>query len=617
MGLLKKSSILAALALLASLIACAAQSLTDPHEILEAHYEAMGGLDRLKAVRTKYFEASVSIMNMEGTVKSWEDLPDRKRQEVDLGVMKMTRGDNGETSWIVDPNGKLQIEKDEATLKKRQVETLLETYEHLNPQSEHFTVTFEGTEMVGEADCYIIAIADNISEDVRQRYINSRTFLLEKAVDPQDNFEVHTLLSDYRLVDGIQVPFRREAEVLPIGQKQIIQVTEYQINVETDRSLFDPPGEDVEDFEFIKGETAENILFDYILDHLYIDVEINGEKRRWVLDSGASATVVDSTYAAELELPPVGQAKAVGAGGSVNATLVTLPALSLQGIRVAEQRVGAIPLRDLFGKRGIDIVGVLGYDFLSRFVTRIDYANQKISFFHPKGFKYTGDGTVIDAPLTNRLFSVPMTVNDRYSGNWTLDIGASVTAFQYAFAEENELLDLKGVERMVGGAGGHLKARISEFESINIGGYRVTDPVILIPLEGMGAFSLMRGVGVLGNNVLRRFVVYLDYNRQQIILEKGDDFEREFPRDKSGLSVILTPEGDYEVFFVSEGTPADEAGFIKGDLVKSINGIGIAHFEGPVAVADLFREEPGTEYEIEVLRDGEPRKLKLKLRDLY
>ncbi|MFZ1947861.1 MAG: hypothetical protein WAW06_09990 [bacterium] len=98
-----------------------AQALTDPYEVLAEHYEASGGLERLKAERTKYFEATVSVMGLEGTVKQWEETPLKKRQEVDLKVFKQISGDNGEYAWVVDQNGKFQVQKDEITLKKRQV----------------------------------------------------------------------------------------------------------------------------------------------------------------------------------------------------------------------------------------------------------------------------------------------------------------------------------------------------------------------------------------------------------------------------------------------------------------------------------------------------------------
>ena len=118
------SRTLLALALTVLLVAPNAmsqQGLTDPHKILNAHYDALGGLERLKAKKTLYLEGTISVMNLDGTFRDWEEFPDLKRRELDLGVIKMTMGDNGQFGWMVDMNGKLQIQKDEASLKKRQV----------------------------------------------------------------------------------------------------------------------------------------------------------------------------------------------------------------------------------------------------------------------------------------------------------------------------------------------------------------------------------------------------------------------------------------------------------------------------------------------------------------
>ena len=591
--------------------------LADPYGLLKKNLDAMGGLEKIRSLSTRYYEADITFMGMQGKVKAWEQRPTLKRREMSLGILQMTSGDNGDISWVVDPNGKLQVVKDETALERRRVEALLESYEHANPESEYFTLAFQGMEMVGDTECYVVRILNTINEDVRLRYYDAGTFLQVKAVDPQESFEVHTALSDYREVGGIKIPFHREADIQPIGQKQVIQITRYEVDVPVDPGLFSPPEQDVQDFSFAGGEVAESVTFDYVLDHLYLDVTISGLRSTWVLDTGASATVVDSTFAADIGLPPIGKAKAIGAGGTVNIDLVTLPPMRIQGIRLEEQRVGSMPLKALFDRHGIEIAGVLGYDFLSRFVTRIDYANTTITFYHPESFVYTGDGAILEAPLSHRLFSLPVTLDGLHHGDWTLDIGASISTFQYPFAEEQGLLERQGVERIVGGAGGHIRARVSEFESVEIGGYTVERPLILIPLENLGALSFDRGMGVLGNNILRRFVIYLDYSNQRVIFERGRDFETAFPRDRSGMSVVLTPEGDYQVLSVSAGSPAADAGFLEGDIVRSINGIAVEHLGDPLRLSNLFRAGAGTVYELEIMRDGKPLELRLTLRELY
>ena len=73
--------------------------------------------------------------------------------------------------------------------------------------------------------------------------------------------------------------------------------------------------------------------------------------------------------------------------------------------------------------------------------------------------------------------------------------------------------------------------------------------------------------GNIGNNILKHFVLYLDYKHQRVIFEKGKDFDREFPEGKSGLGLVAADNGNIEVFYISPGAPAETAGFRKGDVV--------------------------------------------------
>lgn len=595
-----------------------AEALSDPYQILGKHYEAMGGLAKIKAEHTRYFEATLSVYGLVGTVKEWEQTPIQKRQEVDLKVFKQTSGDNGDFSWVVDQNGKLQIQKDETTLKKRQVDRVFAAYDHMNHESKNFVLTLEGTEKVGTGDCYVVKIANTINKDYRLLYISTSNFYLEKMtlVDPTQ--EIHTLYSDYRQVAGIMIPFRQDSEILPIGQKQTIELAKYESNIEIDPALFQPPKEDVQDFQFVNGESAEDIPFQYLAEHVFLEVTVNCDKRLWCLDTGAGASVIDPAYASTLGLQSAGTLKASGAGQTIDASFVTLPPYSIQGIQFNEQQIASIDISGLFKKAGMDVVGILGYDFLSRFVTRVDYANRKISFYNPATFEYKGGGKVLDAPLKNNIFTLPMSVDGKYSGTWSLDLGAGGTSFFYAYAEQNQLLERKGVEALAGGAGGYFKTVASKHGAVDIAGFGLSDQIISVPVEkGIGAFGMSEDTGNIGNDLLRHFVLYLDYKHQRLIFEKGSDFGRDFPRGKSGLGLIVADTGNIEVFYISPGTPAETAGFKQGDVVKSINGIPVERFAGLVAMAELFKENAGTKYKMEVSREGKAHSITLKLRDLF
>jgi glycosidase len=260
----------------------------------------------------------------------------------------------------------------------------------------------------------------------------------------------------------------------------------------------------------------------------------------------------------------------------------------------------------------------MGHDFLSRFVVKIDYAGRTLSFYHPDRFEYKGEGRVVDAPLRNKIFSLPAIVDDKYNGRWTLDIGAFDVSFHYPYAKENGLLERKGVDRISADLGGQHGERTIRFRSMEIGGYKVLNPLINIPLNmGKGSNVSREIIGNIGNTLLRHFTLYLDYKRQRVIIEKGKDFERSFPEDKSGMLIGRTGDGHPEIVFIAPGTPADKAGFLIGDIIMRVNGTDAASLGGIIGVRNLFLEEAGIEYNIELIRAGSGQELKLTLEDLF
>lgn len=594
--------------------------LSDPYKILEKHFEAIGGFDILRAQETMFKEGTIMIerAGLEGTFKQWSKRPLKLRQEIDLGVVSEVSGDNGEVSWHVDANGKLLIRKDEQTLKEREVKRLMEEYEYLNPGSEHFVVIFDGVEKIDGKDCYVVKITNTINEDIQKNFYDKSNFYLLKTMIIKPDNEGHVSYSDFRKVDGIVYPFREVVKQLPTNEMFVFEYSTYTLDPVIEDAFFDPPVEDVEDFMFVNGISAENVPFEFIEDHVYLPVNIMGKERLWVLDCGASVNVIDSSFAAEAGLTFEGPIKGLGGSGVVDFYYVTIPSYSIGGVKFNEQKVAAFNFRHLFKKvLELDVVGILGYDFLSRFVTKIDYAKETISFYHPAKFEYNGKGEVFDSPLQGHMLSLPVTVDDNYSGSWRLDIGAPDLDFHYPYAKLHGLLDREGFDVLVGDAAGFTTSRISKHKKMKVGGFIIVDPWIGAPHEeGTGALSAETVIGNIGNSFFRNFVLYLDYHNQRVILEKGDDYGAEFPRPKSGLQFYYNDEGDVEVVFVSPGTPADKAGFQKGDLIKSVNGVDVNYFGGVIALRKMMRAEAGTAYKIGILRGGKSFLKQLTLRDL-
>jgi len=593
------------------------QKTEDPYEILQRHFLAMGGLDKLNSLTTSYTEGSIVIegTGLQGTFKQWQEFPDKNRTEIDLTVITQISGDNGEFAWGVDTNGKLRIAKDEATNQRREIAKLMQMNDYADPDSKVFKVEYRGEDNFEDYDCYLIKISNNINSDSVIQYIDKDSLMIRRELSytPEGNNE--SIYSDYRATDGMPSAFMQKSIDKTNGMVQDVELNKIEYDVEVDPEMFDPPQKDVKDFEFTEGDRAENIEFKYFGEHIFLEVNMGCRHSWWILDTGAGMTVIDSTFAAKIGLEMEANMTGQGAGSLVQVYFVSLPGFSVDGIEFAGQKAIAIDMKDIMRKSGMEFDGILGYDFLSRLTTRIDYANELISFYDPETFAYSGTGTVVDAPIKDQTFIVPAVVDGKYKGKWSLDTGASSCNFQYPFAKENNFLDRSGIEFVGTGAGGSFVEKTSRFESFEIAGFTIDRPIIDITTEGeAGAFQQGDVVGNLGNTVMRNFVMYLDYKDQQVIFEKGDKFNADFPRDNSGLQLMEAKDGGFEIYHVADKTPGADAGFEDGDIILAVNGIEVKYLDGLGSVRKLFQAEEGTEYRITFKRGDSIKETNLKLK---
>ena len=101
-----------------------------------------------------------------------------------------------------------------------------------------------------------------------------------------------------------------------------------------------------------------------------------------------------------------------------------------------------------------------------------------------------------------------------------------------------------------------------------------------------------------------------------MIVEKGDDFDRIFPQNSSGLQVHYDDSNRIAVVAVASNSPASEAGFQVGDIVEAINGIKAEFLDGIISARKMLKEKPGTIYTFDIQRDGKSKSLKMTLKDI-
>ncbi len=592
-------------------------NLSDPYTIFLAYYDAIGGLEKLKSIKSSYSEGSIRLDGMEGSFRHWEKSPLKYRTEEKFDAVSQTEGDNGQISWQLDTNGQILLIKDHESQKRREIARRIELYEHLDRHSPVFALTLKANTIVKEQECYQIVLTNRINGDISRFFINTNTLLMIKSISSQPDMEVITYYDDYRWVEGIQIPFHDFSTYLPWEKEEETTISRYTINPAVSEDLFAVPRRK-RDFRFLTRKHSAVIPFLFAENILYLEVTVKDNTRYWVLDSGASMSVIDADYAEELQLQQHDRIKGHGFGDLFTLSFTTLPAYRVGSVLFDPQTVFVV--KNLTAQSyEPEIAGILGYDFLSRFVVEIDYDHKTVTLHDPEHYRCNScTGTVVEAPLKYRTFTIPVTLDHKYRGDWSLDLGAHTSSIHFSFAEKNNLLQRRGIETISQGVSGISFEKTVQFNDLETGGFHIDHPLVTIPLKrGKGATALGEIAGNLGNDILRHFNLVLDYENQQVTFMEGKNFRNHPPRDKSGILIGRSEFRHPMISFVAPGSPAQKAGFQAGDIIVKVDDRKISSGTAVLPLRDILREEAGTTHIFTLTRNGQQIQLPLTLENLF
>lgn len=593
-----------------------AADLTNPYQIMQGYYEAIGGLERLNKVTASYSEGRIRYDGLQGNFRRWDARPLQYRIEQDYSIISQIEGDTGDYSWFFDTNCQLLIHRDNDTLKRREISLLLDRYEHLNPRSPYFSLSFSGVAAVDARPCYEVILSSTINSDVTHFFFDTVSLLLRQSIHRQPDTMIITTYSDYREVDGLMLSFHQHARYLPWEKEEETWTTSHMINGRVEQWRFRPPKQQ-KDYQFPEDRNAVTVPFKFSENLMYLAVTIGDDTGFWLLDSGASMSVIDAQYARKRGLDIQGSIRGYGFGDHFELSFVNVPSY----------RVGGIVFRDrrFYVSEGLaaksyepQIFGILGYDFLSRFVVEIDYDLQQATFHLPETFHYTGRGVTLDAPLKYRTLTLPVTLNNRFTSFWSLDLGSYRSSIHYPFGEKHGLIKKDGVETVSQGMAGMFYEVTVQFECLAIDGLKIDQPLVSIPAEkGKGVTALGEVGGNLGNSTLRHFHIFLNYPAQQVIMEKGARYNGEFPRDKSGMLIGRSENSLPMISFVAQDSPAAVAGLFAGDIITEMNGRSISRASPVLPLRQMLRGNTGQRIPLTVTRGGRPISTAITLQKLY
>jgi len=425
--------------------------------------------------------------------------------------------------------------------------------------------------------------------------------------------EILSYPGDYAAVRGIVTPMTTRSLVPAVGQEITSRnaLTEYDVPVP--ESLF-VLSSGAADWEL--PEPGVPWPFSLDLEHVFLEGSVEGRPATILLDSGAGATVLDSTMAAALGLETSGSLPARGIGGSREFAFARVGEYRAAGAVVRDQQLAVMAVsEDFHPATGHRIDLILGYDFLSRFVAQIDYGSRTISLFDPDGFDEASfGGAALDAGRAMGLLSVEAVLEDSIPVRLLLDTGAGggIHLTRSFFEDHPDFLAGRPTFRSAAtGVGGEEPITGFRISTVTLGDWEVPGG-ICSSFAGGDVFDAYDGI--LGAGVLARFVVVLDYSGGRVLLAPSSLFRDGLPENLTGIGFEI--DGDFLVAgAVVEGSAGDDAGMLPGDTLVALDGDRV----GPGDLTSLQERmpgEPGVGVGLTVLRDGLEEELVLTTRRL-
>lgn len=246
--------------------------------------------------------------------------------------------------------------------------------------------------------------------------------------------------------------------------------------------------------------------------------------------TGATLTVIDPATAARVGL----ETRAAGRRANVGVTAGDIELATTTGARFdvtglapfAPSLLYVVPVRGNAGFLGHQVDGVLGTDFLRRYVVKFDYAAGRVTLWRPA---FTGSDTGSDAGgipvmLEGNVLVAPATTvftdGTRTTARLLIDTGSSgALTLTTPFVRRHRLVQRFESRRASAtvGINGMTFSPVITLTSVLFGDAVISQPNASLSQATAGLNASDDFDGIVGAELLRQFTVTVDYPRRRLV----------------------------------------------------------------------------------------------------
>jgi hypothetical protein len=295
----------------------------------------------------------------------------------------------------------------------------------------------------------------------------------------------------------------------------------------------------------------------------------------FVFDTGSGGISLDSATVDNLQLTRTKTNRSIrGIAGMKTVDFVFKHSLKLKGLTVDSLDFHINNYDILTSAYGVKIDGIIGYSFLRRYIVKLNYDNYTMEIYEPGYMKYPASGYTLYPDFTLLpVIATQITDNQQSNGSFIFDTGAGLNMLlSDAYVEDSSVISKKRkiFVTQAEGLGGKKVMNTTVVKKIAVGPYKFRWVPIYIFKDDYNVTGYPKMGGVIGNDILRRFNLIINYPNKEIYIKPNSHFFEDFDYSYTGFSLYQI-DGVIRVENVVAGSPASKAGIKDDDIVFAID----------------------------------------------
>jgi len=377
-----------------------------------------------------------------------------------------------------------------------------------------------GVSLLGETWAPMLAYVVKVDPPggrVEYIFYDETSHLIVRTERAVENRRVINTYDDFRMTDGtLRAWHAHESDGLPFNERDW-KLQAIDTSTPINANVFAPPASDT---THVTLNGSKIVLPGKIIaDRVILIAQIGAHKVAFQLDSGASQILLDKSVADALRLPTFEKETEITAG-TYTATQSIVPRIEFGGVTLKNMAIMTAPFQQ-WDDGATPVAGLLGFDFLATCVVHIDYLNGEADALDPKLFQPPPGAFALPILLDDAVPVVPVKIATVTSQNFIVDTGADRSILFSSFVARHpdavadqglgeEFAEAFPFLNDIVGVGGKINVTHTQVSSITVGSAKFQHWLFSV-VHDAPAFEGEDYDGLIGQDVLRNFDVYLDY----------------------------------------------------------------------------------------------------------